>query len=110
MKTLKCACVFYFERWWLPPLCIPIWALLSILAMMALANYIGSYVVDYDVLVVSLLTLGAELSIFVWLGVPISWIWLLFHKQWLKALWNFLFVALLLCFPFFVELYLYWLY
>jgi len=88
MKTLKCVCKFYFDRWWLPLLCLPIWNLFAFWTVMGFSKFTMA-TDDYDVLVTSFLTLMGELEIMLWLGVPISWIWLSFHKQKLKSLLSF---------------------
>ena len=98
LSHLKRAGAFYLGSWWLPPLLPLLWTILGMVLMIdkgkseepievrELANAVGA-VLWWTVLL--------------WLGWSASWIWLLSHKRWMRALLSFLLIVLLYGLQFF---------
>ena len=101
LTSLKRVCAFYLDRWWLPPICIPIWVIAAIhFGTPVFRIAVSPQSVASEVCGTAFIILLAEIGLFVSLGVPVSWIWLLFHKHGFKALWNVLLTVLIFSIPF----------
>jgi len=83
MKTLKKICAFYLNSWWLPQVVVIIW---TICGMFYASQQYGCKGMAY-----AILTLFG--TAFLGLGWLASWIWLLCHKHWKRALLSFLFAV-----------------
>ena len=85
MKTLKNICTFYLGSWWLPSLLGLVWTITGMIYVFSkmenpapieeLAHAVGNVL------------WGTLIFLVGWLA---SWIWLLFHKKWMKALFSFI--------------------
>ena len=110
MKTLKNICAFYLGSWWLPPLSLLLWSVVTVVSFFFTVvfficagktptgetnNMFLYFMACAGIGVVSLLlSVG---SFFCWIA---SWISLLIHKRWIRAALSFLVLPLLLYFIF----------
>ena len=97
-NALKRACTFYLGSWWLPPVIFMLCAMISILGMVSVFNSFSDF--EQPVAAESLvnainswMVISIPLILVSGLGLFVSWIWVVFHKQWRD------FALSLLCIP-----------